>query len=172
MSAICREAESVSSRTQLYNGLQRVAKLPTETNLSTAIAAVEASLSIAAKAIICITKTGESGRMLSWHRPRCPILCVTRDPVAARQLNLFWGCIPILYEGKGADPWSEDVNLRIEYGINYGLQIGLLGDNDRVVVVTGWRSEPGHTNTVRIIQLGSSENHEVIGLPELKRLKY
>nr|CUU98683.1 hypothetical transcript [Hymenolepis microstoma] len=159
MSGICREAESVSSRMRPYNGLQSMTKLPAETNLGTAIAAVEASLSIAARAILCITSSGESSRMLSWHRPLCPILCVTRDPVAARQLNLFWGCIPIIYEGKGADCWSEDVNHRIECGINYGLQIG-------------WRSEPGHTNAVRIIQLGSFENHDVIGFPELKHLKY
>ncbi|KAM3176436.1 hypothetical protein ACTXT7_006515 [Hymenolepis weldensis] len=172
MAAICREAESVISYTQLHNDLRSVIKLPAETALSTAVAAVEASLRVVAKAIICITSSGESGRMLSRHRPHCPILCATRDPVVARQLNLCRGCIPILCEENEADSWSEDVNRRIKYAINYGAQINLLGDNDHIVVLTGWRSGSGHTNAVRIIQLGSFENHDVIGLPDLNSLRF
>ena len=59
MAAICREAETVIAHTELYNDLRKVTKLPADTTLSTAIAAVEASLRCQARAIICITTSGK-----------------------------------------------------------------------------------------------------------------
>ncbi|KAM7537103.1 hypothetical protein Aperf_G00000071560 [Anoplocephala perfoliata] len=171
MAAICREAESVIGHTEFYNDIRRVIKLPADTTLTTAIAAVEASLRILARAIICITNSGRSAKMISRHRPRCPILCVTRDPVAARQLNLWWACIPILYEKPKADLWAEDVNRRISCALEFGRQNDLFMDRDSVVVVTGWINEPGFTNTMRIIQIGSLVEHNIIGVSDMKNYK-
>lgn len=59
MAAICREAESVISESQLHKDLRNRITYPATVTLSCAFAAVEASLRIDAKAIICITSSGE-----------------------------------------------------------------------------------------------------------------
>ncbi|KAL5962404.1 Pyruvate kinase PKM [Taenia solium] len=171
MAKICQEAESVISHTELYNDLRRIIKVPADTTLSTAIAAVEASLRCLAKAIICITSSGTSAQMIARHRPRCPILAVTRSGVIARQLYLWRGCWPIFYEEPKADLWSDDVNRRIACAIEYGRRKGLFMDRDRIVVVAGWKGEPGSTNTIRIIQLGSLVEHNILGIPDVKNYK-
>lgn len=49
-----------------------------------------------AAAIITVTKSGRTARMVSKYRPNCPIIgCSTYDYVC-RQLNLSWGVIPLL----------------------------------------------------------------------------
>lgn len=46
---------------------------------------------ILAKAIITVTKSGRSARMISKYRPACDIIgCAITDKVY-RQLNLSWG---------------------------------------------------------------------------------
>jgi pyruvate kinase len=52
-----------------------------------ALAAVEASLSLEAKAIVALTVSGDTARLLSkWH-PKCPIFAVTREAFVARQVK-------------------------------------------------------------------------------------
>ncbi|VDD80429.1 unnamed protein product [Mesocestoides corti] len=171
MATICREAEAVINHTQLYNDLRRVVKLPADTNLVTAMAAVEASLRCLAKAIVCITTSGRSAHLIARHRPRCPIMAVTREGVTARQLYLWRGCYPILYKESKADLWADDVNRRIACAIEHGRKIGLLADRDHIVVVAGWKSDPGTTNTVRIVQLGSLAEHNILGIPDIMNYK-
>lgn len=45
--------------------------------------------------IICITRGGKSARMISKYRPDLPIIAITENMTAARQLNLVWGVIPV-----------------------------------------------------------------------------
>ena len=77
-----------------------------ETNLvrdSTAaasIAAVQASYSTRAVAIIGLTTTGKTAHIASKYRAQCPFLAVTRNPEAARQMQLFRGIVPLYYKGK------------------------------------------------------------------------
>ena len=45
-----------------------------------------------AKAIIALTKTGYTARMISRHKPESPIIAVTYEPITSRQLNISFGC--------------------------------------------------------------------------------
>ena len=49
-----------------------------------------------AKAIITVTKTGFSARMIAKYRPGCDIIGCAMDEKVCRQLNLSWGVQPIL----------------------------------------------------------------------------
>ncbi|MTV29098.1 hypothetical protein FTX61_27560, partial [Nitriliruptoraceae bacterium ZYF776] len=86
-------------------------------------------------------------------------------------LYLWRACWPIFYEEPKADLWSDDVNRRIACAIEYGRRRSLFMDRDRIVVVAGWKGEPGSTNTIRIIQLGSLVEHNILGIPDIKNYK-
>lgn len=49
-----------------------------------------------AKAIITVTKSGASARMISRYRPDCDIIGCSMDSHVCRQINLSWGVVPAL----------------------------------------------------------------------------
>lgn len=56
-----------------------------------------------AKAIISVTKSGRSAKMVSRYKPDCDIVACAMDKKVCRQLNLAWGTTPLLLEEqKGA----------------------------------------------------------------------
>ena len=66
---------------------------------TTAVAAVQASYSCRAAAIVAITTTGLTAKLCSKYRPHCPIIAVTRFDKAGRQMQLHRGIIPVHYKG-------------------------------------------------------------------------
>lgn len=74
--------------------------MPCDQMTAAALAGVLAAQRVIAAAIIAVTTTGRSAQVVAKYRPRCPILAVTRYPHIARQMHLYRGVIPILYEGK------------------------------------------------------------------------
>ena len=64
-----------------------------------AIAAVQASYSTRASAIIGLTTTGKTAHLASKYRAHCPFLAVTRNAQAARQMQLYRGVVPLYYAG-------------------------------------------------------------------------
>ena len=55
---------------------------------------------LGATAIITVTKSGKTARMISKYRPMSPIIGCSTDPQVCRQLNLSWGVTPLLVEEK------------------------------------------------------------------------
>lgn len=58
--------------------------------------------------------------MLSRYRPRAPILAVTRCGQTARQAHLYRGVYPVLYTKNANDVWAEDVDMRVNFAMEYG----------------------------------------------------
>ncbi|KAJ2302183.1 Pyruvate kinase, partial [Coemansia sp. RSA 2706] len=137
-------------------------QLPVGTTESTCSSAVNAALEQNAKAIICITTTGTSARLLSKYRPSVPILVVTRDYHTARHVHLSRGCYPFHYQkaapaysgsdNAARDQWQNDVDERIQFAIANALDAGLVQKNDVVISIQGWRGGVGNTNTMRILR--------------------
>lgn len=68
------------------------------------------SHALKAKAIVCLTDTGEAARLLSRHRPFMPIYACTDNPQVARQVNLSWGVFPCLFSTwKHRETWDAQV---------------------------------------------------------------
>jgi pyruvate kinase len=166
MAKLCKEAESIIFYAPLFNELRAITPKPTETAETVASSAVNASLEQDAAAIIVMTTTGNSARLLSKYRPRVPILTVTRFPQVARQCHLYRGCYPFFY-GKPAsyrpdevapspatpDQWQEDVDVRFSWAIEQGKAEGMFKTGDTVVVIQGWKGGSGNTSVMRLLQV-------------------
>ncbi|XP_015358259.1 pyruvate kinase PKLR isoform X1 [Marmota marmota marmota] len=151
--AIAREAEAAVYHRQLFEELRRAAPLSRDPTEVTAIGAVEASFKCCAAAIIVLTTTGRSAQLLSRYRPRAPVIAVTRSAQAARQVNLCRGVFPLLYREPPEAIWADDVDRRVQFGIQSGKLRGFLRIGDLVIVVTGWRPGSGYTNIMRVLSI-------------------
>uniref|UniRef100_A0A8B9Y593 Pyruvate kinase n=1 Tax=Bos mutus grunniens TaxID=30521 RepID=A0A8B9Y593_BOSMU len=151
--AIAREAEAAVYHRQLFEELRRAAPLSRDPTEVTAIGAVEAAFKCCAGAIIVLTTTGRSAQLLSRYRPRATVIAVTRSAQAARQAHLCRGVFPVLYREPPEDIWADDVDRRVQFGIDNGKLCGFLSSGDLVIVVTGWQPGSGHTNIMRVLSV-------------------
>ena len=63
-------------------------------------AACDAAYCLNAKAIVALSRSGRTAKLISNYRPDCPILAAVLDEKACRQLNLAWNVKPIFSEEK------------------------------------------------------------------------
>ncbi|MCJ1312612.1 Pyruvate kinase [Agyrium rufum] len=165
MHEACLLAEQAIPYVSLFDELRGLATKPTDVTESCAISAVSASLELNAGAILVLTTSGKTARIISKYRPLCPIIMVTRNPTASRYSHLYRGVYPFLFPEKKPNfnktIWQEDVDRRLSWGIEEAIKLGILSKGDPVVCVQGWRGGMGHTNTIRIVpaqqDLGLSE---------------
>ncbi|XP_063055264.1 pyruvate kinase PKLR [Engraulis encrasicolus] len=151
MHSICREAEAAIYHQQLFEELRRLTPLSNDPTEVTAIGAVESSFKCCAGAIVVLTTTGRSAHILSRYRPRCPIIAVTRNGGVARQMQLFRGVFPALFHPEQGPVWADDVDNRVNFGMEIGKARGFFKLGDMVIVVTGWSAGSGHTNIMRAV---------------------
>ncbi|CAH7690619.1 pyruvate kinase [Phakopsora pachyrhizi] len=159
MAETCYLAESSISYSSLFNDLRMLQPKPTSTTETVAMAAVTASLEQSAGAIIVMSTSGNTARLVSKYRPACPIITLTRSEQTARQIHLHRGCYPFYYpEARPNKPegWQADVDNRIKFGLAKALELGIIREGDTIVAVQGWRSGSTHTNTMRIVSVPSN----------------
>ena len=112
-------------------------------------ATVEAARDLKAPAILVITRSGFSARLVSSYRPPVPIFAVSTDPRTFSQLSPVWGVWPILSQ-------EEDVTYEslTEFGKGCVRRHGVGETGDTVIVTAGYPfHEPGTTNTMRVESL-------------------
>jgi pyruvate kinase len=65
----------------------------------------ESAVTLAARsraaAIVALTRSGETARLLAALRPRAPVYAATDQSKVARRLSLLWGVVPVLTSLKG-----------------------------------------------------------------------
>ena len=83
-----------------YNDIFRRSERSEDPDVTNAIshATCTTATDLGAAAIITVTKSGETVRMISKYRPECPIIGCTTEDYVCRQLNLSWGVSPLLIE--------------------------------------------------------------------------
>ncbi|KAH9822920.1 Pyruvate kinase [Teratosphaeria destructans] len=166
MHETCLLAEVAIPYVNAFDELRSLAPRPVPTTETCAMAAVSASLEQNAGAILCLTTSGNTARLISKYRPVCPIIMVTRNARAARYSHLYRGVYPFHFPMEKPDfkvqPWQEDVDARLKWGITNAIKLGVLAKGDAVVCVQGWRGGMGHTNTLRVVpaeeDLGLDQN--------------
>merc|ERR1712241_1209159 len=152
MAALAREAEAALWNQRFFEDLMRAeGNVVRDSTAAAAIAAVQASYSTRASAIIGLTTTGKTAHIASKYRALCPFLAVTRHAQAARQMQLYRGVVPLYYSEPRMDDWSADVDERIQYCVDFGKKNGFIKSGDPVICITGWRKGAGSSNTIRIL---------------------
>jgi pyruvate kinase len=156
MAETCLLAESAICYPPLYDELRYANRAPTETTETVALAAVAAAAEQNASAIVVLSTSGNSARLIAKYRPNVPIITVTRNEQTSRQLHLHRGCYPFWYpepRGVEAHQWQTDVDNRIRYGLKSALGLGIITPGTTVIAVQGWKGGLGHTNTLRILSV-------------------
>ncbi len=119
-------------------------------NITDAIshATVTTAHDLGAKAIITVTKSGSTGRMISKHRPKCTIISCTTDKRVWRQTNLSWGVAPLMCEEK------DNTDELFAHAVEVARKNGLVESGDTVVITAGIPlGISGTTNMLRVDQL-------------------
>ncbi|MEQ1857598.1 MAG: pyruvate kinase [Longimicrobiales bacterium] len=111
-----------------------------------AAATVDAARQMHAPAIIVITRSGSSARLVSSYRPPVPVFAVTRDPLTYRQLAAVWGVHPEL--ARVGEVTYESLTT---FGRERVLASGVGQRGAPIVVTAGYPFHvAGATNTMRI----------------------
>lgn len=98
-----------------------------------------------ARAIITVTKSGRSARMISRYRPGCDIIGCAITEKVSRQLNMSWGVTPVLLQEK------EEVFELFDYATEACLEKGLVEKGDVTVFTSGVPiGISGTTNMIKV----------------------
>jgi pyruvate kinase len=129
-----------------YGYLQKIKPHPSN-KVTEAVgqAAVSMAAHIHAAAIICLTETGFTSRLISKYRPDCTILAITSSTVVARKLSMNWGVIPLLYKGEPSD------DARIRFATDRARELGYVRNGDIVIATAGQHQRAGGTDLIRVI---------------------
>ena len=104
---------------------------------------------LGAAAIITVSKSGRTAKMISKYRPNCPIICCTTDETVCRQLSLSWGVTPLMI-GE-----AENTDDLFELAVQAGEKAGLLRDGELVVMTAGVPlGVSGTTNLMKVHVVG------------------
>jgi len=115
-----------------------------------ASATVDAVRQVDAPAIIVITRSGFSARLVSSYRPPVPVFAVTTDPVTYRQLAAVWGVRAV----RDTSEEEETYGRLLAVGREAVVKSGIGEPGAPVVVTAGYPfQESGTTNTMRLERL-------------------
>jgi len=105
--------------------------------------------SLGGAAIIAVTSSGRTARMLSKFRPAYPVIATTFSGRVYRQLSMAWGVYPVLTDIKNN---SDEI---LEHSIKKAAETCLVRNGDLVVITGGMiAGVSGTTNTLKVHIIG------------------
>ena len=109
---------------------------------------VKTAHNIGAKAIIALTKTGFTARMISRYKPVPFIIAVTSEEITFRQLNASFGCLPLKVEN-----YSTALDKEVFKSVrDFCIKEKIASKGDKVVIATcsQWDKKGGPTNMIMV----------------------
>lgn len=103
------------------------------------------ALDLNAAAIITVTKSGRTARMISKYRPDCPIVGGSTYDHVCRQLNLSWGVVPIKIK--------EELNTDdlFDHAVDMAMKNGIVRQGELTVITAGVPlGVSGTTNLIKV----------------------
>ena len=131
-----------------YGYLQQIEPNPSnEVTEAVAQASITMANHLNAAAIIALTETGFTSRLISKYRPESPILAITSTPKVVQALSMNWGVTAMLYDGDGDD---ED---KINFAIETAREMGYVTKGDLLILTAGNPRQPGSTDLIRVLHV-------------------
>lgn len=113
-------------------------------------AARDVAKEVQAAAIVPLTSSGTTARMVSKYRPTCPIIAMTPSLATWRQLSLVWGVMPCIC------PITHQLEESLKNAIALIKREALVANGDNVVTLSGLPlGEPGSTNMINVIRIAN-----------------
>ncbi|MBI5654770.1 pyruvate kinase [Candidatus Uhrbacteria bacterium] len=128
MAKVIRETES-SHYDDLENPFENKKKQTTDEAVSQ-VAKILAK-DVGAKGILVASMSGDTGRLVSRHRPELPIFVATDDERVQRQLNLSWGVVPFML------PKCQSVEELVERSLGYLKKSKKINKGEDLIIVAG-----------------------------------
>lgn len=148
-----RTMEAIAVRTEAdINYGKRMKQLAGDRGVSvaeaTARAACSTAMGVGAAAILTVSQTGATARMVSRFRPETPVVALLRNETVRRKAALYWGVQPITM------PRSADTDELVKLAIRTAGERGLVKRGDLVVVTAGVPAGvSGTTNMMRVCRV-------------------
>ncbi|NLD52510.1 MAG: pyruvate kinase, partial [Clostridiales bacterium] len=103
---------------------------------------------MSAKAIVTVTKSGTTAKMISRFRSGIPIIACTPDAATYRQLSLSWGVTPITI---GEERVTD---VLFDQAVNATRKAGYVQEGDLVVMTAGVPlAISGKTNLIKVVEV-------------------
>ncbi|MGM9561160.1 MAG: pyruvate kinase [Phascolarctobacterium sp.] len=113
-------------------------------------ATVQIATEIRANAILTITESGFTARMIAKYKPWSQVVAMSRVEKSVRMMQLYWGVEPIL------GPSSPNTDEMIELSLQSALHNGAISDGSTVVITAGVPiGTPGSTNLIKVVTVGN-----------------
>lgn len=134
-----------------YNRLFSIKSKESRPDMTTAIshATCMTAIDLGAKAIVTVSKSGHTARMVSKYRPGCMIVGCSPDEHTCRQLNLSWGVLPVMIK--------EEYSMEILFlhATEAAERKGYVENGEVVVLTAGVPlGKPGNTNLLKSAIVG------------------
>ncbi len=143
MNDIIRSTESAVSFNPAVRGPQGLSNVAEQSEYAVATAACVLSVQVNARAILCLTYTGNTARVMSRHRPGVTIIAMAQDEVLCRQLTLYRGIYSLLIQHPDT---TENALSTMKKA---ALEAGVVEEGDIVIVTTGYpMDEKASTNMI------------------------
>jgi len=154
MGRICREAEHGTHHLRVHEDIKMATKKNTAETVS--CAAVVASYEQSARAIVVLSNSGITARLVAKYRPGCPIVCVIgkSNSRTARQLRITRGVFPCMYDDSEG---KRDATTRVSLGIEFARRKFHCEHGDYIVCVHGDQQGLGFANLTRIATVPETE---------------
>lgn len=148
-SIICGAEEDVSTRTS-HHRLNLAFVDIDETIAMAAMYAANHSEGI--KAVVSITETGKTTRLMSRINSGLPVLALTRHPRTARRVALFRGVDTVHFDTEHIP--NAEINQR---AVDELKRLGFVSNGDRVLITKGdYINAQGGTNTLKVVTVGQA----------------
>lgn len=103
------------------------------------------AMDLRAAAIITVTKSGSTARMISKFRPDCPIIGGSTEDYVCRQLNLSWGVTPVLIQEE------QNTDDLFDHAVEAAMSCGVVKQGDLTVITAGVPlGISGTTNLIKV----------------------
>lgn len=115
-------------------------------------AVARAALELSAKAILALTESGFTARMIAKHKPAAPVIAVSTKESVLYALSMTWGVTPLLRSES-----ATNTDAAVAAAVELAKSAGYVQDGDLVVITAGVPAGcAGTTNLLRVHRVGEA----------------